>query len=172
MKNPIQILLLSLVSAVVPAEVFGKNTAFETRVDAVFAEYGKPDSPGCALGVFQGGRVIHDKGYGLASLEHDVTIDPRRMVFDLGSVSKQFTAASVLLLIQEGKLALSDDIRRFLPEIPGYGKTITVAHLLHHTSGLRDYTVLMPLAGWNDADDKDALAVGTLRPIGAEQVTA
>lgn len=165
MKNRIGILLLSFLTASASAasvEGVAKNATRETGMDAVFADYAKPGSPGCALGVFQGGRVLYEKGYGLASLEHGVAIDPRRTVFDIGSVSKQFTAASVLLLARDGKLALSDDIRKFLPEIPDYGKPITVGHLLHHTSGLRDYTVLMSMAGWDDADytdHEDALAI-------------
>lgn len=166
MNNSFRILTLLLLSVVattnVYAEAMGKNVASAARVDAVFSEYAKQDGPGCALGVLQSGRVVYEKGYGLASLEHGVAIDPRHTVFDIGSASKQFTAASLLLLIQDGKLALSDDIHKFLPEIPDYGNPITVSHLLHHTSGLRDYTVLMNLAGWDDADltdDKDALAI-------------
>ncbi|MFZ5842654.1 MAG: serine hydrolase domain-containing protein [Pseudomonadota bacterium] len=131
-------------------------------VDTVFSEYNKPDSPGCALSVIRDGRIAYSKGFGLASLEHKLPIDPQRTVFDIGSTSKQFTAASVLLLVQDGKLSLDDDIRKVLPEIPDYGHTITVRHLLHHTSGLRDYIALMNLGGIHFEDfttDAQALAV-------------
>lgn len=165
MRKRISISLLLCFSTAVSANALAADTegnlAPNASVDAIFVEYAKPNRPGCALGVFQDGRVIYEKGYGLASLEHGIAIDPRRTVFDIGSTSKQFTAASLLLLVQDGKLSLDDDIRKFLPEIPDYGTPITIAHLLHHTSGLRDYTVLFALAGWSDADhtdDKDALA--------------
>lgn len=166
MNTSVMIFILSVLSAVaspdVYAEAVGKSVAPAGRVDAVFAEYAKDDSPGCALGVFQGGRLVYENGYGMASLEHGVAINPRRTVFDTGSVAKQFTAASLLLLVQDGKLSLNDDIRKFLPEIPDYEKDIAVGHLLHHTSGLRDFASLMSLAGWDFADytdDKDALAI-------------
>lgn len=168
MKSRIGILLVTFLSAVAGANTSaaaaGTNVPLAAQADAVFADYAGHDNPGCALGVFQGGRVVYENGYGLASLEHGVAIDPRQIVFDVASVSKQFTAASVLLLVQDGKLALSDDIRKYLPEMPDYGKTITIAHLLHHTSGLRDYVGLLMLAGWDAADytdDRDALALIT-----------
>jgi CubicO group peptidase (beta-lactamase class C family) len=129
-------------------------------VDAVFAEYAKPGSPGCSLAVIREGSIVYEKGYGLASLEHSVPIDPRRTVFDIGSTSKQFTAASVLLLAHEGKLSLDDDIHKFLPELPDYGTPVTIRHLLHHTSGMRDYINLMAMGGINFEDattDDDAL---------------
>lgn len=132
------------------------------RVDAIFSRFSKGVRPGCAVGVYRDGKVALEKGYGLASLEHGVAIDPRHTVFDLGSVGKQFTAASVLLLAQDGRLALDDDIRKHLPSMPDYGKSITIAHLLHHTSGLRDYNTLGFLAGWDEADviyDEDAMSL-------------
>lgn len=166
MKSRFGILLLMCVSgtgcAGADEGAAATRGAIEQQVDAVFAEYAKPGQPGCAIGIYQSGRTLYENGYGLASLEHGVAIDPRRTVFDIASVSKQFTAASVLLLAQDGKLALTDNIRKFVPEIPDYGREINVAHLIHHTSGLRDYTVLMPLAGWNTADyvnDADALSI-------------
>jgi CubicO group peptidase (beta-lactamase class C family) len=159
-------MVLCMLVAIASADTYAANAdslaAPAARVDAIFSEYAKPNHPGCALGVYQSGRPVYEKGYGLASLEHGVAIDARNTVFDIGSTSKQFTAASVLLLAQDGKLALDDDIRKFLPELPDYGKPITVAHLIHHTSGLRDYPILMSLAGWDDADftnAKDALAM-------------
>ncbi len=116
------------------------------KVDAVFAAYDTPASPGCVLGVIQDGRLIYARGYGRANLEHQIPISPQT-VFDIGSTSKQFTAASIVLLALRGKLSLDDDIRKFVPEVPDYSQTVTIRHLLHHTSGLRDYLTLMTLAG-------------------------
>jgi CubicO group peptidase (beta-lactamase class C family) len=121
------------------------------QVDAVMAEWSKPDSPGCAVGIVEGGALALAKGYGQADLEHGAAIGPGT-VFDIGSMSKQFTAAVIALLAREGKLALDDDVRRFVPELPSYESPITIRHLLHHTSGLRDYTDLMALAGWQTDD--------------------
>jgi len=143
-------LALGLLLATAPAlAADGIDTA---AVDQVFADYAKPGTPGCALGVIRAGRVEYARGYGEASLEFGVPIDPRRTVFDLGSTSKQFTAAAVLLLAHDGKLALDDDIRKWLPEVPDYGAKITIQHLLNHTSGLRDYIDVMYLAGREDPD--------------------
>jgi CubicO group peptidase (beta-lactamase class C family) len=129
--------------------------------DEVFADLTKPGSPGCALAVARGGKIIYEKGYGRANIEDDVDITPRT-VFDIGSTSKQFTAASILLLEKQGKLSIQDDIRKFLPEIPDYGHKISILHLLNHTSGLRDYLALFELAGVNIdsvTTDDDALAI-------------
>jgi CubicO group peptidase (beta-lactamase class C family) len=130
-------------------------------VDEVFADLGKPGSPGCALGVYRDGKILYAKGYGLANVEENVPIAPES-VFDIGSTSKQFTAASILLLQAQGKLSLGDDIRKYVPEIPDYGQKITILHLLNHTSGLRDYLTLMHLAGINTdsvTTDEDALQI-------------
>src|SRR5438132_6669563 len=129
--------------------------------DEVFADLSKPGSPGCALLVARGGKIIYKNGYGLANIEEGVPITPQT-VFDIGSTSKQFTSASILLLEKQAKLSLQDDIRKYLPEIPDYGHTITILHLLNHTSGLRDYLTLFDLAGVNTdsvTTDDDALAI-------------
>jgi CubicO group peptidase (beta-lactamase class C family) len=130
-------------------------------VDEVFSDLAKPGSPGCALGVYRDGKIIYAKGYGLANIEENVPINPQS-VFDIGSTSKQFTAASILLLEKQGKLAVTDDVRKYLPELPSYGQTISILQLLNHTSGLRDYLALMELAGINTdsvTTDEDALAL-------------
>lgn len=116
------------------------------RVDAVFAAFDKPGSPGCALGVARDGKMIYSRGYGMANLEHNIPLTSKT-VFDIGSTSKQFTAASILLLAQQGKLTLDDDIRKYVAELPAYDRPITIRHMLHHISGLRDYLTLMSLAG-------------------------
>jgi CubicO group peptidase (beta-lactamase class C family) len=127
------------------------NKALESRADEVFAPWDSTSSPGCALAVIRDGDIVYSRGYGMANLEHAVAITPST-AFYAGSVSKQFVAASIALLSEEGALSLDDDIRKYVPEIPEYGQTITIRSLVHHTSGLRDYLTLMSLAGRNFAD--------------------
>jgi CubicO group peptidase (beta-lactamase class C family) len=102
---------------------------------------------------------VFERGYGLANIEHDLALTSRT-VFDIGSTSKQFTAAAIFLLEQQGKLSVNDDVRKAVPELPSYGETITIRHLLNHTSGIRDYLTLMSVAGVNFdgvTTDEDAL---------------
>lgn len=122
------------------------------RIDAVFADYDKQTSPGCALAVYEGDRIAYRKAYGMANLDHDVPLTPSS-VFHVASVSKQFTGAAILLLAQDGKLSLDDDIRKYLPELPDFGRRITVRQLANHTSGLRDQWDLLGLAGWRYSRD-------------------
>jgi CubicO group peptidase (beta-lactamase class C family) len=132
-------------------------------VDEVFGDLTKPGSPGCALAVYRDGKIIYAKGYGLANIEENVAISPQS-VFDIGSTSKQFTAASILLLEKQGKLSVDDEVRKYIPELPSYEQKISILHLLNHTSGLRDYLSLMELAGINTdsvTTDADALALIT-----------
>jgi CubicO group peptidase (beta-lactamase class C family) len=117
------------------------------RVDSVFAAWRAPGVPGCAVGVGRNGETVLRRAYGLAELEHQVPNTPET-VFEAGSVSKQFTAAAVVLLARQGRLSLEDDIRRYIPEVPDYGPTITIRHLLNHTSGLRDWGSVQDIAGW------------------------
>jgi CubicO group peptidase (beta-lactamase class C family) len=117
------------------------------RVDSLFAAWNSAESPGCAIGVSQNGRTVLARAYGEANLEHDIPNTPET-VFEAGSVSKQFTAAAIVLLAQRGKLSLDDDVRRYIPEVPDYGTPITLRHLLNHTSGLRDWGSVVQLAGW------------------------
>jgi CubicO group peptidase (beta-lactamase class C family) len=134
---------LALLGAVSPPET---PTDPRTKVDELFREYDRSDTPGCALGVFRDGKILYSRGYGMANLELGVANSPQT-VFDIGSTGKQFTAFAIQLLAQDGKLSLDDDIRKWVPEIPSYGKTVTIRHLLHHTGGLRDYIELMSLQG-------------------------
>jgi len=143
------------------AALASAQQAENPAVDQAFGDFTKPGSPGCALAIFRGGKIIYEKGYGLANLEQNVPITPQT-AFDIGSTSKQFTAASILLLEKQGKLSVRDDIHKFLPEIPDYGAPITILNLLNHTSGLRDYLTLFSLAGINldsVTTDDDALAI-------------
>lgn len=117
-----------------------------SRVDEFFSSWDGTETPGCALAIIQDGKIIYKKGYGLANLELGVSITPRS-VFYTGSVSKQFVAMSIALLIQEGKLSLNDNIRLYIPEIPEYDRPITIRHLVYHTSGIRDFLTLEGIAG-------------------------
>jgi len=135
-----------------------------TRVDKLFEKWNRTDSPGCALSVMKDGHVIYKHGYGMANLDHNVTITPST-VFHVASMSKQFAAASIVLLAQQGKLSLDDDVRKFIPELPDFGSRITIRHLIHHTSGLRDQWNLLGLAGWRYSldliTDDDVMSVVT-----------
>jgi CubicO group peptidase (beta-lactamase class C family) len=122
------------------------------KINKVFEQWNKPDSPGCALGVYQDGQIAYKQGYGMANLNDDIPITPAT-VFHVASMSKQFTAASILLLAQQGKLSLDDDVRKYIPELPDFGERITLRHLMHHTSGLRDQWSLLGLAGWRYSQD-------------------
>lgn len=121
------------------------NTA--RRIDDIFQQWNKPGSPGASVAVVQNGKLVYQKGYGTANLEYDIAIKPDT-VFHVASVSKQFTAMSIVLLEQEGKLSLEDDVHKYLPELPDYGHRISVRNLLQHTSGVRDQWQTLALAGW------------------------
>lgn len=135
-----------LCAALVAQAVIEAPAVPVTKVDAVFSRW-TSQTPGCAVGVAQGGKSILEKSYGMADLEHDVATTPDT-IFEAGSVSKQFTAAAVLLLAQEGKLSLDDPARKYVPELPDYGAPLTIRHMLQHTSGLRDWGEVAGIAGW------------------------
>jgi CubicO group peptidase (beta-lactamase class C family) len=116
----------------------------EAEIDEIFARF--KDGPGCALGVIRDGGLVFTRGYGYANLDHDVPISSTT-IFDIGSTSKQFTAAAIVLLAQRGELSLDQDVRDFIPELHEYDEPITVRQLIHHTSGVRDYLTLMRFAG-------------------------
>jgi CubicO group peptidase (beta-lactamase class C family) len=117
------------------------------QVGKILATFNHTDTPGCAVGVSLAGSEVLHAAYGMADLEHRVALAPDS-IFEAGSVSKQFTAAAVLLLAEQGKLSLSDPISKYFPELPNYGTPITIDHLLHHTSGLRDWGSVEEVAGW------------------------
>lgn len=121
------------------------------RVDEIFREWNKPGVPGAAVAVVQGGKVVYEKGYGVANLEYDIAVTPRT-VYHVASVSKQFTAMALVLLEQDGRLSLEDDVHKVLPELPDYGHKITIRNLLQHTSGVRDQWQTLSLAGWRMDD--------------------
>ena len=140
------VLALGFLLVVLAGSVRAQDAA-TLRLDSLF----RPLSgavPGCALGVVRDGRLLVERAYGMADLEHDVGNDTTT-IFEAGSVSKQMTAAAVLLLVERGQLNLDDEARRWLPEIPPFlGRQMTVADLLHHTSGLRDWGAIVALRGW------------------------
>lgn len=143
-------LVIALVSSAGRAQTLTPDTA--KQVDKVFAKWDRADSPGCALGVYRGGQVVYKRGYGMEDLNEDVHITPGT-VFHVASMSKQFTAASIVLLAQQGKLSLDDDVRKYIPELADFGQKITIRNLVHHTSGLRDQWALLQLAGWRYSRD-------------------
>jgi CubicO group peptidase (beta-lactamase class C family) len=133
-------------------------SALASKIDAIFSSQSRPGVPGCAVGVYRAGQVLFARGYGLANLEHSLPITTGS-VFDIASISKQFTAMAILLLEREGKLSLDDDVRKYIPEVPEYAHPIRLHQLLHHTAGVRDYVGLLGLAGLqNDwVTDEDLL---------------
>jgi CubicO group peptidase (beta-lactamase class C family) len=131
------------------------------QIDAIFQPASSAAAPGCAVAVSRDGVVDYARGYGMANLDYEIPITPRS-IFPAASIAKQFTAFAVGLLAQDGKLSLDDDIRKYLPEMPDYGRPITIAQLMHHTSGVREQGQLLNLAGWRGGDvqtEEDALWV-------------
>ena len=124
-----------------------KAPSAAVRVDKLFSKWDSYNSPGCALGVYHDGRIVYKRGYGMADLDHDTRIEPTT-VFHVASMSKQFTAASVIMLALQGKLSLDDPVRKYITELPDFGVPITIRELIHHTSGLRDQWSLLGIAGW------------------------
>src|SRR5829696_2463366 len=130
-KNSYFPLLLSFAAAalLVGTPAYAQDKTSE--VDKIFG-WATPATPGCAVAVSQHGKLVVNRAYGSADLERDVPLSPSS-IFDIGSVRKQFVAAAVLLLVEDGRLSLSDDIRKHFPELPDYSHKITVDHLLTHT---------------------------------------
>ena len=118
----------------------------EKAVDDIFAKWSS-STPGCAVGVAVSGRPVLAKAYGMADLEHDVR-NSADTIFEAGSLSKQFTAMAIMLLVKDGKLSLDDPVRKHIPELPDYGMPLTIRHMLTHTSGLRDWGSVESIAGW------------------------
>jgi len=129
---------------------FAQN--IESSIDSIFSEWKFPQTPGGALAVVKDGKITYEKGYGSADLEHDIAITPST-VFYIGSVSKQFVTFCILLLEEDGKLNLDDNIQTYFPDFPDYGSPLTIRHFIHHTSGVRDFLSLMDLKGRSYLDE-------------------
>jgi CubicO group peptidase (beta-lactamase class C family) len=145
MRSAMFLLCIAVISPAFPAK------PDDSAVDKIFPAYDKPASPGCSLGVIRDGSFVYRRGYGEGSLELAVSLTSES-VFYMGSVSKQFTAASIVILEHRGLLSLDDDVHKYIPELPDYGHPITLREMLHHTSGFRDYLGLLTLSGRDVAD--------------------
>jgi CubicO group peptidase (beta-lactamase class C family) len=136
----------ALVALIAPTAALAQTSDLTPRIDAIFARFDR-NTPGCGVALAKNGTPLLTKGYGAANLEYGIP-NTDSTVFESGSVAKQFTAAALVLLEQDGKLSLDDDIRKFLPEVPSFGgQKITIRHLLTHTSGLRDQWGLLGIEG-------------------------
>lgn len=145
-------LFLCLILAMAAAAPEARAEDKTAQVDKFFAAWDTTTTPGVSLAVIRDGAIIYKRGYGMARIEDGVVNTPSK-IFDIGSVSKQFTATCVAMLAKEGKISPDDDIRKYFPEMRSYEKPITVRHLLHHTSGLRDYNTLLEFAGFRPESD-------------------
>lgn len=125
--------------------------AQERQISQLFSKYSGKNTPGAAIAIVRNGKMVYKNGFGMANLEYDIPVTPST-IFHIASVSKQFTTFAILLLEKEGKLSLDDDIRKYLPEVPDFGKKITLRNLATHTSGLRDQWNLLSMAGWRMDD--------------------
>src|SRR5688572_2654480 len=142
-------ILSSGASAQIPTKekvVAGAERAFEKVTKAYVAP-----APGCAAAVSLNGETVFEKAFGLADMEHNVP-NTTQTIFESGSVAKQFTAAALVLLQQDGKLSIDDPVRKYIPELPDYGAPLTIRHLLNHTAGLRDWGTVMSLTGVGRGD--------------------
>ena len=143
MKNKLLIYLLILLSTTCFSQSLQDTLALIDKAMRIYL----PQNPGCQLSIKRNGEIIFSKAYGIADLEHDAPLTLTSKI-EAGSVSKQFTAATILLLEQQGKLSLNDDVRKYIPELQDYGHVITLEQLMHHTSGLRDWGSVAYLSGW------------------------
>lgn len=121
------------------------NEIAARKIDSIFASY-HSQTPGVAVAVVKNGKVVFKKGYGMANLNNNIPITPQT-VFNIASVSKQFTAFTIYLLESEGRLSFEDSVRKYIPELPDYETPVKIKHLLGHTSGLRDHGALATIAG-------------------------
>lgn len=132
---------------------FGQTSQkqIQKKMDSLFTSWNVSNHPGGSVLVSKDGKTIFSKSYGLANVEYNIP-NTNNTLFNIGSISKQFTAMGIVLLEEKNKLSFDDNIRKYIPELPNFGETITIRHLLHHTSGLRDLHGLLGLAGWRSGD--------------------
>lgn len=143
----LRVIAAAMVGASLASGAAAQQANLAALADTVFQSWNSTHTPGCAVGIARDGKVLLERGYGMADLESGVPITPST-VFESGSVAKQFTAAAVVLLALDGKLNLDDPVRKYIPELPDYGRPITIRHLLTHTSGLREWSSLVAWQGW------------------------
>ncbi len=141
------VLLIPLLGLPARAQNSTDSKGLNAAVDKLFSTWDKPDSPGCVLSVVKDGQIVYKRGYGMADLDHDIPLAPDS-VMHVASISKQFTALAIMLLAREGKLSLDDEVQKYVPEVPDFGTPLTIGHLLHHTSGLRDHWFLLAASGY------------------------
>src|SRR5687767_1067443 len=154
LKNAVVVsLLVAFMFSLAPAQaldqakvVAGAERVWEKTVKGYVAP-----GPGCAVGISLNGQTVFEKAFGLAEMEHNIPNTPQT-IFESGSVAKQFTAAAIVLLAQEGKLSIDDPVKKYIPELPEYEKPITIRHILTHTAGLRDWGSVMSLTGAGRGD--------------------
>lgn len=123
------------------------SEAMEKKIGVIFEQYDNKTAPGCAVLIVKEGRIVFSKGYGMANLEDGVPVTPAT-VFDIASVSKQFTGYAISTLIGEGRISANDEIHKYLPDVPQFASPVTIRNLIHHTSGLRDWPATLHAAGW------------------------
>ena len=151
MKHPIIFLLLTYFSFVSAQAQL--SDVQSKKIDSLFMGWTEANHPGGSIGIMKNGSVIYSKAFGLASLEYQIP-NTVETIFNVGSVSKQFTAMGIVLLQERGLLSVDDDIRKYLPDMPDFGHKITIRHMLHHTSGMRSLHAMLGLAGWRDDDSR------------------
>ena len=139
--------ILSLIFAISIFSAYAQSSIpQQARIDSIFSKWDSPDSPGGTVGIIKEGKLVFAKGYGSANLDYKIP-NKNKTVYRIGSTSKQFTAACIILLSQQGKLSLEDKLIQYFPDFPAYANNISIQHLLNHTSGIRDYLILARLAG-------------------------
>ena len=146
-------IFLLLINSLLPIScdnIHETEDTYSPGVDSLFNEWG-PHTPGVAVAILKDSSVLFKKGYGMANMEHSVPVSSSS-VFDIASVSKQFCAFAIATLAHEERLSLDDNIQTYIPEVPDFGHEITIGHLIHHTSGLRDWPATLALAGWQMED--------------------
>ena len=121
------------------------------QVDRIFEPWTTSETPGMTVGIYRYGEPVYLQAYGMSNLEHDIPLSTGS-IFHVASISKQFTDACIALLAAENLLDIDDEVRRYIPELPDFGPTITIRHLIHHTSGLRDQWSLLNMSGWREED--------------------
>jgi CubicO group peptidase (beta-lactamase class C family) len=151
MRNTIIIATAVLFLINISASAQSSNDLIKEKINELFKEFDNQNSPGAAVVIVKDGKIFYKQEYGMANLEYGIPITSNS-IFHVGSVSKQFTAFSILLLEDQGRLSLNDDIRIYLPELNNFGNTIKIRHLIHHTSGLREIEGLLQLCGISTAD--------------------